>query len=123
MIDQQRKKLIGVAIVVGWLPFAGIFSYFISNSFHKNDFKIFNSAKLSGKIENVHPNKSGDRLRVHGTDTTYHFVSIMNPRNGYKGFSDLAAIGDSVFKAPFSDTIYLFKTLSGKKYHFTFDKP
>ena len=57
-----------------------------------------------------------------GSGISYHFASIMKQINGFKGFSDLA-VGDSVFKAPFSDTIYLFKTETGKKYHFTFMKP
>jgi hypothetical protein len=84
MRDQQAKNkrtFIVVSIVVGWLIFGGFVGYLIGQSRSRNDFRIFNPARINGKIEYVYQTKGGDLFRLQGSGISYHFASTMKQIN------------------------------------------
>ena len=90
------------------------------NRQNKKDFQTFYSSPLKGKIFRLQTVKP-EVLELDNSNVEYRFTSQMTWFNNNKTFSQTASMGDSVYKAAWSDTIYL-KKADGTMYRFTFLK-
>ncbi|MFT3823658.1 MAG: hypothetical protein QM731_07045 [Chitinophagaceae bacterium] len=81
----------------------------------EKNFKDFNAANLKGKITYLTKVDSSEFFVLDNIDWEYSFTSIASNTLNNKIFSDIAAIGDSIVKPSFSDTLTLFKR-DGKQY-------
>lgn len=106
--------------LLGFFPALWLISIPFFNRWQKKDFQIFYSSALKGKIVDVGGSKR-DVFKLDNSKVQYRFSSNMSWFNHYQTFSDAADKGDSVYKAAWSDTIYLAKA-NGARYKFTFDK-
>jgi hypothetical protein len=78
-------------------------------------FKDFNAANLKGKITYVTKVDLSEFFVLDNVDWEYSFTSTPSSASNNKTFSDVAAIGDSIIKPPFADTLTLYKK-DGKQY-------
>src|SRR6185437_6463213 len=84
-----------------------------------NQFHVFNSHTIAGRITYLFSSVGGERFRINDSAQQYTFNSITH-RDGIN-FTAAANLGDSVYKKAFSDTLYLIKKDS-TTYQFTFIK-
>jgi len=76
---------------------------------------LVDSSNLKGRLEDVFSIHRGDGFQLKGDPHTYLIYS-----RGNWSFSDFAVPGDSISKAPFHDTIFLFKV--SKRYAIPFTR-
>lgn len=81
-------------------------------------FKDFNAADLKGKIKYVTKVDPSEFFILDNIDWEYSFTSVASNSSNNRTFSEVAAIGDSIIKASFADTLTLYKK-EGKQ-HFKF---
>ena len=86
----------------------------------QKDYKIFNDAIFKGEITHVVKVDPSERFVLSNIDNEFSFTSIPNSNSGNKQFTDLAAIGDTVIKSQFGDTLTLIKKQAKKSYKFGF---
>lgn len=80
----------------------------------------FNQTRLQGKITYL---TKVDSTELFGLDNIYKefsFTSIAGMASGNKTFSELAAIGDSIIKPAFAETLTLYKKDSGSYFRLSF---
>jgi hypothetical protein len=83
-------------------------------------FKEFNAANLKGKITYVTKVDPSELFALDNLNWEYSFSSIANKTSGNKIFSDIAAIGDSVIKLAYADTLTLYKNETKQYFKFPF---
>ena len=83
-------------------------------------FKEFNAANLKGKITYVAKVKPSEFFVLDNVDWQYSFTSIATKLSNNKIFSDFAAIGDSVIKPAFVDTLTCYKKDTNQYFKFAF---
>lgn len=84
-------------------------------------YSTFNETDIIGKIQEVGIRHHGAFFKVGSNNREFVFYPYTNPiLNDEQIFNYFASPGDSVFKAAYSDTLYLFK--NGKEYKYTFQK-
>jgi len=71
-------------------------------------FKQFNSENLKGEIEYFDARRGGVLFKLKGKKVEYEFCPGI-VLHGNKVFEDIAAKGDSIVKATYSDTLRLIK--------------
>jgi hypothetical protein len=81
-------------------------------------FEEFFSHDVSGRIIDIGSSSGFAYLRVR--DTTYEFLPHFSGSDRKWFFREIAAVGDSIYKPAYSDTLYLYK--QGSTYWFTFAK-
>lgn len=87
-----------------------------------NEFHRFNKSLITGRISYVEEYSREASFRIENNTTKFKFYPITDEElNGSRIFSYFAKPGDSIYKAAFSDTLFLFK--NGKVYRYTFQKP
>lgn len=83
-------------------------------------FKDFNAANLQGKVTYVTKVDPSEFFVLDNVDWEYSFTSIVGGASENKIFTDIAAVGDSIVKLPFSDTLTLYKRDSKQYFKFAF---
>ena len=83
-------------------------------------YKIFNDATFKGEITHVVKVDPSEYFVLNNIDNEFSFTSIPNSNSDNKQFTDLAAIGDTIIKSQFSDTLTLIKKQTKKFYKFGF---
>jgi hypothetical protein len=116
----SKKEYWKFGLVITFLMSACVLEYF-AGRIYKRDNEIFDSAKISGRLLEFSQSSGGERIRVNTSNLFYRFQTELDQRYNYKQFTDVAEIGDSVNKEPFSETLSLIKK-SGQNYYFTFEK-
>lgn len=87
----------------------------------EENFSLFNKTNINGEIAWVGIKNKGSGFRLKNDTITYVFNSNFS-LNGSHNFTSFAKPGDFIYKAPFSDTLKVIKSESGKAYFFTFNK-
>ena len=85
-------------------------------------FKEFNAANLKGKITDMTKVEPSEFIVLDNVDWQYSFTSIANNVTNNKMFSDIAIVGDSIIKPPYSDTLTLYKKDTKQYFKFLFIK-
>jgi hypothetical protein len=85
-----------------------------------NDYKIFYSANLKGKIIDKYASSGGERFILDNSPQEFRFQSKMSVFNNFNTFEYTAENGDSVIKPAFSDTLIVIKNKSGIIYKYDF---
>jgi hypothetical protein len=85
-------------------------------------FKVFNAASLNGKITDMTRVEPSEFIVLDNVDWQYSFTSIADNATNNKMFSDIAVVGDSVIKTPYSDTLTLYKKDTKQYLKFLFIK-
>jgi hypothetical protein len=83
-------------------------------------FKDFNAANLKGKIKYVTKVDPSEFFVLDNVDWEYSFTSVASSSSNNKTFSDVAAIGDSIYKPSFADTLSLYKKDGKQIFKFAF---
>ena len=83
-------------------------------------YKVFNEVAFKGEITHLVKVDPAEYFVLNNIDNEFSFTSIANSNSDNKQFTDLAAIGDSVFKTQFNDTLTLIKRQTNKSYKFGF---
>jgi hypothetical protein len=83
-------------------------------------FKEFNATSLKGKITYVNKVDPSEFFVLDNLNREYSFSSIANNTSGNKIFSEIAAIGDSVVKPAYADTLMLYKNDTKQYFKFSF---
>ena len=81
-------------------------------------FKEFNGADLKGEIRGLTKVEPAEFFVLDNINWQYSFISIATRLSNDKSFSDIAAIGDSVIKPAYADTLTLYN--KGTKRYFKF---
>ena len=88
----------------------------VSSEFHE-----FYSNKIEGIIIDVEKLSRSSAFKINNSALSFNWFPYTNKSlNENEIFSRFASVGDSVFKAAYSDTLILFK--NGKEYKYTFQK-
>jgi hypothetical protein len=53
----------------------------------------------------------------------YSFISNLSTADNQPNFSDIVALGDSIFKPAYGDTLFVYKKVTQACHKFTFKKP
>ncbi|MBC7747886.1 MAG: hypothetical protein H7Z76_04780 [Methylotenera sp.] len=83
-------------------------------------FKEFNASNLKGKITYVTKVDPSEFFVLDSVDWQYSFSSIASNNSGNKTFSEIAAIGDSIIKPAYADTLELYKKDTKQYFKFSF---
>lgn len=82
----------------------------------------FNAANLKGEIIYINKVAPSEYFVLNNIDNEFSFISIPNNNTDHKQLTDIAAVGDSIVKPHFSDTLTLKKKQTNKSYNFGFAK-
>ena len=122
MMKNILKKYYLLFIFIILLPV-----FIILDNFQENDIKYeyskFDKSIVQGKLIKVDRYSMGTKLEINNK-VLYYFrdQSVYEkqvPKD--KWLYDIAERGDSIYKASYSDTLFLFKK-NGEKYFFVFDR-
>ncbi|MBS1755630.1 MAG: hypothetical protein JST34_16445 [Bacteroidetes bacterium] len=83
-------------------------------------FKEFNAADLKGRITSLTKVEPLEFFVLDNIEWQYSFTSIATKLSNSKTFSDIAAIGDSVIKPAYADTLTCYKKDTKQYFKFTF---
>lgn len=86
----------------------------------QKEYKSFNTAILNSEITFLDKAEPSEHFILDNNRNEFGFTSIRSYNNDNELFTDIAAIGDSVIKTQFSDTLTLIKKLTKKFYKFGF---
>lgn len=119
LVGWSKPAKIAFGIFIGLLVILAIFQSMHTKKKGKKEFKEFYTTTITGMISCV-PNGStaGTYFCVDGN--RYNFHPYTADINENKIFSRFAAVGDSIYKPAYADTLVLVK--NGKKYMYIFSK-
>jgi hypothetical protein len=85
------------------------------------NFKLFNESSIYGTIEYVGVQHHGAAFKVYNNPRVFIFYPYTNSElNSNHIFDNFSKRGDTVIKAAYSDTLFLYK--EGEVYRYTFEK-
>jgi hypothetical protein len=85
----------------------------------KREFALFYSSEINGKIAQIKMGKGESFFNTDKRDPYFRFVDLSSlGTSGRFDFGNFARPGDSVYKAAYGDTVYLFQ--KGIVYKYTF---
>jgi hypothetical protein len=113
------KLLLFIFIVVSFYLFRH-FGQVYTNNLAKTDFKNFNSSSIKGRLIEKGITHHTVSFMVDSDTKRFVFYPKINSSNESADFEYFSALGDSIIKGAFSDTLFLIK--GNKLYSYTFDK-
>jgi hypothetical protein len=126
VIDIKRliKKYYWIIIMVmAFIPSRMIYDYYMSSAI-RNRFIILDTLNISGTIVKSSYYNGGSTFKLNIRNETIYFPDLLVLKKQIpdgKWLYDIAEKGDSIYKAAFSDTLFLYKQ-NGKNYFFVFDR-
>lgn len=113
------RKRPGIApITIGLVAIVLTAQYFFTNWAHKRIVRNFESAKIEGIVRYVGLATKAYALEIQGRSDEYLFHTRWNRTYPFEDFVYEAKVGDSVFKSPYGDTLYLFRR--GSPLHYAY---
>lgn len=86
------------------------------------EFEQFDKSLIVGKLSYVEEYSREATFKIDNNTATFKFFPITDKQlNGGHIFNYFAEPGDSIYKAAYSDTLFLLK--NGQVYRYTFQKP
>jgi hypothetical protein len=97
-----------------WWIFGGGLTLWLCIAFgvyqaNKTDFEEFNRTDIAGEITSLKTQNHGFAIAFELNDTYHYHFFPTKQQGGATGFMTTAAIGDSIQKKPWSDTLLLLK--------------
>lgn len=116
----KKNKFLKV-LIIGTLVVIAIWGIRYEKNTGSKNFKLFNESSIDGIINYVGVQHHGSAFGVFNDSITYIFYPYTNLElNSNQIFEYFAEVGDTIKKAAYSDTLYLYK--DGNIYRYTFRK-
>lgn len=117
-VEKKENKVFIIAAVLV-LAFSAIIQSYYSAEKAIEHFKKFNGDEISGTIKSVGIGYKGAKFTLEKQSQQYVFYPHTDEQlNGSRIFNYVANKGDSIHKAAYSDTLYLFHNKEVLKYTF-----
>lgn len=119
-IFNRKQVIFAISIFAIFLIYLFIGKNYMTRKAELN-FGVFNTVEIKGLLVYVNIVNKGVGFNIKNDSHTFVFYPLTDQNlNDSHIFNYFAKPGDSIFKAAYSDTLYLFK--NDKVYRYTFQK-
>jgi hypothetical protein len=117
-INLKKENIVAIIFVFLFLCWIIFFDDPRQKERFRSDANIFRTSKINGKLYSIGPGTGTSGFVIEGYKYRLQASLIWLDANGKEVMLyRIADIGDSIYKEPFADTLYLVKK-NGKRYSF-----